>query len=128
MVTKIMYSIVKKCQKNWQYKNDESSCLFNAKILSSMLLYLNFLAILLLIFKKDKALQLMFFASSQNLLLALIYPAIFFIFLSLLFTKKRLNKFDLTQEEQKRYYKIYILFAIFTALFLAIAAILSNQS
>lgn len=126
MVTKIIYSVVKKCQRNWQYKNDESSCLFNAKIISSILLYLNFLAVLLLIFKKDKALKLMFFASNQNLLLALIYPSIFFVLLSLFFTKKRLSKPELNEDEQKKYYKIYILFAIFTAFFLAIVAILRN--
>jgi hypothetical protein len=126
MLTKIIYSVVKQCQKNWQYKNDETSCLFNAKIISSLLLYFNLLGFSLLIFKKDKALKLMFFGTNQSLLLALIYPFALFLLLSLVFTKKRINQYNLSEKEQKKYYRTYFFYMLFTVIFLASAMLIKG--
>lgn len=119
MINKIIYSAVKKCQKNWQYKDDETSCLFNVKIISSLLLYLNLIAFFLLFLNRDRALKLMFFSKNQNLLLTLVYPLIFFILFSLVFTKRRVSQYNLTEREQRKYYRIYILFMLLTIVFLA---------
>jgi hypothetical protein len=126
MLTKIIYSVVKQCQKNWQYKNDETSCLFNTKIISSLLLYFNLLGFSLLIFKKDKALKLMFFGTNQSLLLALIYPFALFLLLSLVFTKKRINQYNLSEKEQKKYYRTYFFYMLFTVIFLASAMLIKG--
>ena len=124
MLTKIVYSMVKLCQKNWQYKKDEVSCLFNAKAILSLILYFNYLAILILIYRKEKALKLAFFATGQNFFLVLIYPATFFILLSLIFTKKRINQYNFSEKKQKKYYRSYLIYVLVSIIFLASAALL----
>ena len=102
MINKIIYSVVKKCQQNWQYRTDENSCLFNTKIISSLLIYLNLISVSLLIFKRDKAFKALLFSNDQNLFLALIYPISFFILLSLIYTKRKLNHHRITPKEQDK--------------------------
>jgi hypothetical protein len=120
MLGKVINSLVNNCKKGWRF--DKGSCLFNAKVIISVLVSLNLLALILLFFKREVALDITFFSREYHPLFKLTYPLIFFVVLSIRYPKAKLETHQPTEFEQKSYLRYYLYYVIFSIALLVFSA------
>ena len=112
VIRNILVAFIEKCKKAGRY--GEGNCLFNARIILSLLLSLNLISLMSLLFGKYWSLKHIFFSGrSDGHILMLIVPVCFFILLVLFFPKKKLLIIELSSVEQR---KAFIYLAIYVAI------------
>ena len=110
MLGKLIYSLVNNCKKGWRFGLD--SCFFNTRLMLSILISLNIAAVLYFIFDKKTASDYLFFSNDHHCLLKFIYPLSLFILIWALYPKSKVLAYDLSQVEQKKHLKYYLVYVI----------------
>lgn len=113
MLGKIIYVLVKKCSSGWRY--DESSCYFNVRVMLAIFFSFNLISIFLFFFPKAVALKLTLFGSNYPFYLKFAYPLFFFILLSVLYPKKKIqSNYSMTPDLEKSLGRGYWVYCIAT--------------
>ena len=104
MISKMLSALTNNCKRGWRY--DEGSCFFNTKCIMAFFFSLNLWTILFILFEKGKALSIIHFYSPKESLLYLIPLPLFFILISIFYSKKKTINITVAKAEIRKWIMI----------------------
>lgn len=121
IIRRTLGALTNNCKRGWRY--DEGSCFFNTKCALSLMLAINFFTVLTLIMGRQKVVSSVYSISKSFPYLLIIVPVIFFLILTLFYSKEHVLQIEATQKQEKRIFFIFILYSILSVALLLIASL-----
>jgi hypothetical protein len=123
-MTRFINAIVIQCSKGWRF--DNHSCLFNTKLLLSLFAWMNISASLILLLGKKRGLDISYYKINCFPFSLSVFLLVMYIFLSILYPKKKIFAIKLEEGERKKYLRNYILYILLTIIYMILAGVLSK--
>ncbi|MGC4037067.1 MAG: hypothetical protein QM764_14000 [Chitinophagaceae bacterium] len=117
-MNKILNVFIAKCQAAGRY--GEGNCIFNAKLILSMLILLNVITVFIFIIGREQFQQLLPFDKSEKMLYCVGGIIFIFFLLSLLYPRKKILSVQLTENQIKYLFRTFIVYMILTVAVFAI--------
>ena len=121
---KLLSVFVIKCKAAGRYGED--NCIFNAKLVTALLLLVNILTIVILIVGRSQFLSLLPVQQSNRMLLLTGIVVVLFVLLSLMYPKRRILNLELSPHEVKNFFRGIIYYMILTVVVLFIVVYLRD--